>query len=282
MPYTTTDDVQIWYETIGSPDDEAIVLISGGGAQLIAWQDPFCASLVDAGYRVVRFDNRDTGLSQRFGGPDDLDGGYEMDDLALDVLRVLDSEGIAAAHVVGHSMGGIVAQILALDHPARVLSATFASTIPGHDPAWVVTPGVPEIFTRPQERRSREEVVETAVAVQAHYAGSVYPFDEATARALASLAYDRGYWPDGLPRQWAALARATERLERLRGLDLPVLILHGRDDQTCAWRAGVDMALAIEGAELQVYAGMGHVLVRELWPDYASAIVRNAGRAGRA
>lgn len=282
MPYTTTDDVQIWYESIGSPDDDAIVLIAGGGAQLIAWQDPFCKLLVDAGYRVIRFDNRDTGLSQRFGGPEDLDGGYDMEDLALDVLRVLDSEGITAAHVVGHSMGGIAAQFLALDHRERVLSATFASAIPGHDPAWVVTPGVPEVFTRPQVRRSREEVVEMSVAVQAHYAGSVYPFDEETARELAGLAYDRGYWPDGLPRQWAALARARERLDQLRELDLPVLLLHGRDDQTCAWRAAVDTAEAIEGAELQVYAGMGHMLVRELWPDYAAAIVRTARRGRRA
>ncbi|GAA3666516.1 alpha/beta fold hydrolase [Microbacterium marinilacus] len=282
MPYTTTDDIKIWYETLGSPDDEAIVLIAGGGAQLIAWQDPFCESLVAAGYRVVRFDNRDTGLSQRFGGPEDLDGGYDIEDLALDVLRVLDSEGIAAAHVVGHSMGGIVAQVLALDHADRVLSAVFASAIPGHDPAWVVSPGIPDVFTRPQVRYSREEVVEGAVAMQSHYAGSVYPFDEETARGLAGLAYDRGYWPDGFPRQWAALARATERLDRLRGLRLPVLVLHGRDDQTCAWRAAVDTALAIEGSELQVYAGMGHVLVRELWPEYAAAIVRTAKRAARA
>lgn len=281
MPHTTTDDVAIWYEIEGPADGEALVLISGGGAQLLAWQPGFLAPLVDAGFRVIRFDNRDTGMSQRFGGPDDLDGHYGLEDMALDVVRILDSEGIDAAHVVGHSMGGIIAQLLAIHHPERTRSITLVSTIPGTDPAWVVTPGLPEIYTRPQEFHSRETVVEGSLKMQAWYhQGSDWNAD--AARAIAELAYDRGYHPDGIPRQWAALMRADyDRRGQLSRVTAPVLILHGRDDETCHWKAALDTAEAVPDAELHVYPGMGHLLVENLWPEYTGLIIRHARRAGR-
>ena len=122
MPYTRVDDVSIYFETEGNPADPAIVLISGGGAQLISWDDRLVALLVAEGFRVVRLDNRDTGLSQRFGGDEDIDGGYDLSDMAEDVLRVLDALDIPAAHLIGHSMGGMMAQTAAIEHPERVLS----------------------------------------------------------------------------------------------------------------------------------------------------------------
>ncbi|MFC5828294.1 alpha/beta fold hydrolase [Nonomuraea insulae] len=127
-----------------------------------------------------------------------------------------------------------------------------------------------------QPRLSRAEVIEASATVQRHYYADGRPWEEAWVREAAGVAYDRGYAPDGLPRQWAALLRAPDRLERLRGLALPTVIMHGREDTSLHWRAAVEMATAIEGAELRVYAGMGHMLPEELWPDVVTAVTRNA------
>ncbi|WP_165367380.1 alpha/beta fold hydrolase, partial [Phytoactinopolyspora endophytica] len=138
MPYADVDGVRIYYEVFGDQADPVLVLISGGGAQMISWDDEFVSLLTDQGLSVVRFDNRDTGFSQRFGGEEDIDGGYDLSDMADDILRVLDHLGVTSAHLAGHSMGGMMAQMVAIKHPQRVRSLGLFSTIPGRDRRYIL------------------------------------------------------------------------------------------------------------------------------------------------
>jgi pimeloyl-ACP methyl ester carboxylesterase len=275
MPHTDVDDIEIFYDVAGDPADPVVVLIAGGGAQLIAWPEDLVALLVAEGFRVVRIDNRDTGRSQRFGGPEDVDGGYELGDLGDDVVRVLDHLGVAAAHLVGHSMGGMMAQMVALDHPERVRSLGLLSTLPGQDPRYVLHGERPELLVAPR-RFTREEVV--AFAAEAARPASAQRYDPRVEwhAWAAGEAYDRGYAPEGFSRQWAALLRAPERLDRLRGVTVPTLVFHGREDDVVHWCAAVDIAEAMPRAELQVHPDMGHLVPWELWPDLVAAIVRTA------
>jgi pimeloyl-ACP methyl ester carboxylesterase len=278
MPYTESADVQLYYEVFGDPGAPVLVLISGGGAQLLSWDERFIAMLTDGGLRVVRFDNRDTGFSQRFGGADDLDGGYDLADMADDVLRVLDDLGVESAHVAGHSMGGMMAQMLAIVHPERVRSLGLLSTIPGQSPRYVLHGERPELAEPPVRVTRDETVAFVAADLQAMPPGRYDPQVAWHVRA-AGEAYDRGYAPEGFTRQWAALRRAPERLDALRSVTVPTLVFHGRDDDVLHWASAVDIAEAIPGAELQVHADMGHLIPHELWPDLAAALLRTAARA---
>lgn len=280
MPYTDDADVRLYYEVFGDAGAPVLVLVSGGGAQLLSWDERFIALLTAGGLRVVRFDNRDTGLSQRFGGPDDVDGGYDLSDMAEDVLRILDDLGVAAAHVAGHSMGGMMAQMLAITHPERVLSLGLLSTIPGQSPRYVLHGERPEL-SAPPERVSREQAVEFAGAYAESTRLGAYDPQVDWHRAAAGAAYDRGYFPEGFSRQWAALRRAPERLESLKQVRVPTLVFHGRDDDVLHWASAVDIAEAVPGAELQVHAEVGHLIPHELWPDLAAALLRTAARATR-
>jgi pimeloyl-ACP methyl ester carboxylesterase len=276
MPHTRTDGIPVYYEVHGDAADPLLVLISGHGASLLAWPDELVALLTGAGFRVVRFDNRDTGLSHRFGGPDDVDGGYGLEDMAGDVLRILDDLGVAAAHLAGHSMGGMIAQMVAIRHPGRALSLGLLSTIPGQDPRYILHG---EVVIEAPERLPRDRVVADVV----RYArDDSHGYDPRTAwhEQKAIEAYDRGYSPDGGMRQWSALTRAPERLELLRGVTAPALVFHGRDDGALHWCAAVDMAQALPGSELQIHPGMGHLIPWELWPELVAGIVRAANRAG--
>lgn len=278
MPYTDSADVRLYYEVFGEADAPVLVLVSGGGAQLLAWDERFIEMLTDGGLRVVRFDNRDTGFSARFGGPDDVDGGYSLSDMAGDIVRVLDDLGVESAHVAGHSMGGMMAQMLAIEHPERVRSLGLLSTIPGQSPRYVLHGERPEL-AEPPVRIAREQAVAfTEAALQAAPPGRYDP-QVAWHIAATGEAYDRGYFPEGFSRQWAALRRAPERLEDLKAVTVPTLVLHGRDDDVLHWASAVDIAEAIPGAELQVHADMGHLIPHELWPDIATALLRTAARA---
>jgi len=278
MPYTDSADVRLYYEVFGEADAPVLVLVSGGGAQLLAWDERFIEMLTDGGLRVVRFDNRDTGFSARFGGPDDVDGGYSLSDMADDILRVLDDLGVESAHVAGHSMGGMMAQMLAIEHPERVRSLGLLSTIPGQSPRYVLHGERPEL-AEPPVRITREQAVAfTEAALEAAPPGRYDP-QVAWHIAATGEAYDRGYFPEGFSRQWAALRRAPERLEDLKAVTVPTLVLHGRDDDVLHWASAVDIAEAIPGAELQVHADMGHLIPHELWTDIAAALLRTAARA---
>lgn len=277
MPHTP--DPAIFYDTAGDPADPTVVLIAGGGAQLIAWHVDLVSALVDRGLHVVRMDNRDVGRSARFGGPDDIDGGYGLEEMADDVIRVLDDLGLAAAHLVGHSMGGMMAQMAAIRHPRRVLGLGLLSSIPGRDPRYILHDDRAELQRVP-ERYTRDEVREGAAVFAASTAGQRYPLDVEWNAWAAVEAYDRGYAPEGFSRQWAALLRAPERLDALRGLDIPALVFHGRDDDVLHWSAAVDMAEALAGAELQVHPGMRHFIVPELWPELIAGIGRLVGADG--
>lgn len=276
MPYA--DEVEIYYEVEGEPTDPVVVLLSGGGAQLISWRPEFVALLVAEGLRVVRMDNRDTGLSPRFGDVDDIDGGYGLSDMGDDVIRVLDHLGVAAGHLVGHSMGGMMAQMAALDHPERVRSLGLLSTIPGQDRRYILHGDRPELL-EPPVRITREQAVAGMTAFAQSTASSPYPVDVAWMGDAAGEAYDRGYSPEGYARQWAALRRAPERLDRLRGLEIPALVFHGRADDVLHWCSAVDLAEALPGAELQIHPGMGHLIAEQLWPELVAGIVRTVRRA---
>lgn len=275
MPYADADGVSIYYEEAGDPSDPALVLISGGGAQLISWDEQLVALLTAEGFRVVRFDNRDTGYSQRFGDEATIDGGYDLADMARDVVGVLDHLGATSAHLVGHSMGAMMAQVVAIDHPDRVRSLGLLSTIPGRDPRYVLHGDRPELRVAPT-RYTRDEAIEFAVAAVRPTSPQRYDPQEQWHRERAALAYDRGYAPEGFARQWSALLHAPDRLERLRDVAVPTLVFHGRDDDVLHWCAAVDIAEAIAGSELQIHPDMGHLIPWELWPDLVAAIVRTA------
>jgi pimeloyl-ACP methyl ester carboxylesterase len=278
VPYASSDGLKIWYEASGDPAGEPLVLLSGFGAQLIWWRDELCELLGAEGFRVIRFDNRDVGRSGRCGGPADLDGGYGLSDMAADVVAVLDAAGVERAHVAGHSMGGMIAQVFAIEHPRRLGSATFLSCIPDRDPGYVHHDDATSPMSVVQERFPREEFIAGWLDWARRGHTGDHPFDEGWVRTMAGLHHDRGYAPDGQPRQWAALLRAPGRLDALRALTAPVLVAHGRLDADLHWSAAVAMATAIEGAELLVFAGMGHELPRALWADLVAAIARTARR----
>lgn len=278
MPVTTVDDVRIHFDVTGPRDGEPLVLVGGGGTQLVEWRDGFCDLLVAEGFRVVRFDHRDTGLSQRFGAEDDVDGGYAVQDMALDVLRVLDSLGLPSAHLAGHSMGGIMIQYLVLSHPGRVRSLALLGTIPGLDPAYLIGPQPAGEDLVPQRRLPLAEAVEQFVATQRVMHADAFVFDEDAERAHAELQLSRGYEPNGFWRHWSALRRADDRLDRLRGVRVPTTVVHGALDATLRPLAAELTAAAIPGAELHVVDGMGHRIEQELWPFYARVIADNARR----
>jgi pimeloyl-ACP methyl ester carboxylesterase len=274
------DDVRIHFEVAGDEAAEPLVLIGGGATQLIDWRDEFVDLLVDEGFRVIRFDHRDTGLSQRFGAVDDVDGGYSVAEAAADVLRILDTLGIPAAHLAGHSMGAIMAQYLALDHGDRVLSMVLLSSIPGIDPVYLsaAEAATGEAVPVAAPALAREDAIEQFVAYQRSMHAAAFEFDEEDERRHAARQIDRGYEPNGFLRHGAALVRATDRLDRLRTLSVPTAVVHGSEDTLLLPLAAELTAAAIPDAELVVFEGMGHRLERALWPDYAEIITRTARR----
>jgi pimeloyl-ACP methyl ester carboxylesterase len=275
MPYSLVNGVSIYYETVG--DGEPTIFIGGFSAQLIAWHQEFCQKLVDRGLFVIRLDNRDVGLSQKFGGPADAQANYTLTEMADDVFGVLDTLGFASAHVVGQSMGGMIAQVMAIARPERVRSLSLIYTLPGME---YLTDEAKEHLGSGQIVRyaTRAEVIEASVAQEKKCSSTEYAFDEEWIRALAGLSYDRCYAPDGVARQASAVRSSGNRLENLKSLGMPVAIVHGRADRLVRAEASVEMARAMKNAELHLYSGMGHELVRSLWDEVANIVARTVAR----
>jgi pimeloyl-ACP methyl ester carboxylesterase len=274
------------YETFGDPKAQPLLLIMGLGAQMTTWDDEFCQQLADRGFHVIRYDNRDVGLSTWIedAGPPDIasafsgepNAAYELDEMAADAAELLDSLDIRAAHIVGASMGGFIAQLVAINHPERVLSLTSIMSGPGGTDMVAPKPeGAAILMVSPPD--SREERIEQAMSFRRVLVGSGDPFDEAHERARATRSVDRSYYPPGVGRQLLAILAAKSRLERLKEVKVPTLVIHGVDDVLVPVENGRLVAEAVPGARLIEFDGMGHDLPRRVWPQVVDAIVEVAG-----
>jgi pimeloyl-ACP methyl ester carboxylesterase len=285
----TIGELELCYETFGDRSDPALVLIMGLGTQMIAWRDEFCEGLAARGFFVVRFDNRDVGRStwlNQLPVPslwqllrrDKNAASYTLEDMAEDVVGLLDHLGIERAHVVGASMGSMIAQTLALTHPDRVSSLV---SIMGNTGAR--TSGQPTLraskalITVPP--KDRDGYVEHSVKTLTLIGSPGFERDESDLRELARSAFDRGRNPAAGARQLAAIIASGDRSKRLRGITAPTLVIHGKADKLVRPSGGRATAKAIGGAQLLEIPGMGHDLPRDAWPQIIDAIVANAARA---
>jgi pimeloyl-ACP methyl ester carboxylesterase len=295
MPRARANGIDIEYEEFGSPSGRPLLLIMGLGGQMILWREDFCAQLAARGHRVIRFDNRDVGKSARFdhlGVPDvtlavtaalsrqPVSAPYLLRDMAADAAGLLAALHIDSAHVVGASMGGMIAQTMAIEHPARLRSLTSIMSTTGN-------PGLPPpkaealgaLLAPPPT--NREESIARAVWIFRTIGSPGFPFDEAEVRQLAARSYDRGFNPGGVVRQLAAILASGSRKEALRAVRVPTLVIHGKDDPLVSVQAGDETAAAVPGAQLLIIDGMGHDLPRPVWPRIIDAISALAERAER-
>jgi pimeloyl-ACP methyl ester carboxylesterase len=283
------DGIKLCYETFGDPADPTVLLVMGLATQMIAWDTEFCDMLVQRGFHVVRYDNRDCGRSSRAKGRpptlkqlivrDKSAASYTISDLARDGIRLLDHLGVQRAHVVGASMGGMIAQTMAIEYPHRVLSlCSIMSNTGGRwsgQPAFTILP----LFLR-RPPRDREGYADHILTLFSKIGSSGFTRDEERTRANARQAYDRGLSAAGSGRQIAAILAAEDRTEALGGLRIPTLVIHGTADRLVGLSGGRATAKAIPGAELMLIEGMGHDLPEQTFERIVEGIVRNARRAG--
>ncbi len=288
MPRVRANGIDIEYEEFGDPRAASLLLVTGLGAQMISWDETFCEQLAASGFHVIRFDNRDSGLSTRMeaAGPADmvsaLNGdphpAYMLDDMAADAAGLLDALGIEAAHIVGASMGGFISQLIAINHPGRVLSLTSIMSGPSRGEGVSPTPeGSALLFRQPPS--NPEESIELAISGRRLLVGSGDPFDEAFERAKATRAVRRAWYPVGTGRQLLAILAAHPRLESLQGIRVPTLVIHGHEDILVPFENGRMVAAAVPGARLLVLEGMGHDIPKRVWPRVIDAIAETARKA---
>jgi len=282
--------IDIAYQRLGNREAPVALLIMGLGAQSIAWPDAFCQALADRGLQVIRFDNRDAGLSTHLTAapPPDLpaalagdlsSASYTLSDMAGDTVGLLDALEIAKAHVVGASMGGAIGQTMAIEHPHRVRSLTSIMSATGDRSVGQPSPdALREVFAGPRAV-TRDEVIQRTLRAFRAVGSPGYPGDESEVAAGAGRAYDRGYDPMGIARQAVASVASGDRTERLRQLKVPSLVIHGLADRMCDASGGRATAAAIPGAELVLIEGMGHNLPPGLRSPLAARIAEFVWRA---
>ena len=288
MPGAKTNGIEIEYETFGHRGNPAALLIMGLGAQMISWEEEFCDALADRGFFVIRYDNRDAGMSTHMesAGPPDIAAAvignakpaYQLDDLADDAVGLLDALDIPAAHIIGASMGGYIAQLIAINHPDHTLSLTSIMSGPSVAEGVMAKPeGVAALMVTPPA--TREERIEQSMWIRRVLVGPGDPFDEAWERRRAERNIDRAYYPVGTGRQLVSALAAHNRLEGLRQLGVPALVVHGVEDVLIPIENGRLVAGAVPGARLLEIEGMGHDLPRRAWPAVLDAIVDVARKA---
>jgi pimeloyl-ACP methyl ester carboxylesterase len=278
-------EVTLAYETFGDPADPAMLLIMGLGAQMIYWPTELCETLRDRGFYVIRFDNRDAGRSTVLGiepptisqlASGQAEAPYRLEDMAGDAARLLDYLSVERAHIVGASMGGMIAQVFALEYPQRTQSLASIMSTTGDRAVGKPTEAAMAVLTTPAPT-DRDGYI--AVTVRGRGVIGTQPPNEARARDLAERAFDRGYHPDGTARQVAAIAVADDRTPRLGDVAAPTVVIHGSDDPLITRSGGEATAAAIPGAELVIIDGMGHDMPPEYLGVIADALVANASRA---
>jgi pimeloyl-ACP methyl ester carboxylesterase len=290
MASADANGMSIEYETYGDPADPPLLMVMGLGSHLIDWPPGFLAELVARGFFAIIYDNRDAGLSTGFddaGVPDipAILGGdpgaapYLLADMAADAAGLLDALGIESAHVVGASLGGMIAQQLTIDHPARVRSLTSVMSTTGDPAAAQPTPEAAAGLGRPPAA-NRDEAIANAVATSKIIGSPAFPTADEELRRRAGIKYDRAYRPLGTLRQYAAILASPDRTKPLGGVTVPVAVIHGEADPLVPVGGGRATAAAIPGAELLVIPGMGHDLPPAVWTEVIDAIVANTRRSG--
>jgi pimeloyl-ACP methyl ester carboxylesterase len=275
--------IELAYETFGDPGDPPVVLVMGLGTQMLAWPDALCEQIAAGGRYVIRYDNRDVGLSTHLHGtraPDVKDillrrkrPPYRIADMADDLIGLLDALGLSRAHLVGASMGGFIVQTAVLAHPERVLSQTLIMTSTG---SRRVGQARPKLITRLLGRRGpldRDAAIELAVETFGVIGSRGSMFEEGHIRDLAGRSYDRSHDPAGYLRQLGAVIAQPNRTRALTKLAVPTLVMHGLHDPLVSVSGGIALARLIRGAKFVGFSGMGHDLPRALWPQYAQEIL---------
>ena len=292
MPRAHGNGVEIEYGTVGDAAGRPLLLVQGLGAQLISVEDGLCQELASRGFLVIRYDNRDAGLSTWFDharpvdlaaiwGGDHASLAYTLEEMADDAVAVLDAAGVASAHVAGISLGGMIAQLLATRWPDRVRSLASIMSTTGDRAVGQPTGEAASIMVGPMPG-DREGFIEQAVAnSRAIGSGTAYPFDEWAVRHGAARGYDRAYHPKGTGRQLAAILAAGDRTGALGRIRVPTLVVHGDEDQVIGISGGEATAAAIPGARLLTVPGLGHELPPGFWPILADALVELADRGAR-
>ena len=297
--YAHHGDIELHYEDLGNADDPAVLLIMGLGAQLVLWHEEFCQKLIDRGYRVIRFDNRDVGLSSKLHGQRH-DGAlvprllrsflgvsspsvYRLEDMADDAAALLDHLGVERAHVVGASMGGMIAQIFAARNPQRtgglgiIFSSNNTPLLPPPAPKALLS-----LIKGPPPNSPREVIVENSMRVSRIIGSPGYPKSDERLRADAIEAYERAYYPQGIGRHFAAILGSGSLGRYDKQISAPTVVIHGRADTLMRPAGGRAIASAIRGARLVLFDGMGHDLPEPLFDDIIAELTTTFTQSARA
>jgi len=291
MPKANVNNIEIEYEAIGDHNSKPLLLIAGLGSQMLAWSDEICESLSNRGFFVIRFDNRDVGLSTKFedaGMPNFLEINaayasgeipevpYTLEDMASDAIGILDALNIDKAHVCGASMGGMIAQVLAYRYPSRILSLTTIISTTGNPDLPQAKPEIMAQFFAPvpSERKAYiEEMVKRDSLIHGTFA-----FDADQGRDYRTKEFDRCYYPEGIARQLAAMAIPGNIKPKISAIQAPTLVIQGKEDPFNSVEAGKEIATTIPRAELLILDGMGHSFPHELMPHIIKALVANSNK----
>lgn len=287
MARAKANGIEIEYETHGSKSDPAMLLIMGLGAQLTIWPVALCEGLAAKGLFVIRYDNRDCGLSTDFGAwgvaniPDavakamtgrKVEAPYLVKDMAADGIGLLDALGIEKAHIVGASMGGMIAQTVAAAWPQRTRSLVSIYSTSGRPGLPIGKPEALAMLTARPEGPAREQLVKHGMKLRTVIGSPAYPTDEAELRAFVELNVDRRWYPEGAGRQYLSIIASGDRVEQLKTIRTPTLVLHGEEDPLLPVECGRDVARLVPGAELQTYPGWGHDFPAQLVPTLVDRI----------